>query len=136
MNKKDLTILIAAIIIAPIVAWYVLSSLSSGNGTFGQLTPDTVRGGTNTYTSYTASSGASMALDINTARAGLEIQNTGATNAVRVYLQATSTGVTSTNGIYLAPNGGSYTPEFTWPGQVWVITPSGTSSVVIQSTIR
>jgi hypothetical protein len=116
-----------------IIAIFAIVMFAPSNDSLGQINVDTVRVGTNTYTTVVASSSAVEALDINTGRIGLECENAGP-NAVRIYLQATSTGVTSTNGLYLAANGGSYTPEFMWTGKVFVITSSGTSSVVCQES--
>ncbi|MCL5071586.1 MAG: hypothetical protein M1308_11940 [Actinobacteria bacterium] len=101
---------------------------------FGQVNVDTIRGSSNSYTSHIASSSASRVLDFGN-RMALECVN-GGSNAVHLYLTSTSTGVVATSGIFLASSGGSYTPEFVWPGQVWVITETGTSSVVCQETKR
>jgi len=127
--KKETIIQTAVVIIAIFIAAFIFSP--SGEN-LGQINVDTVRVGTNTYTAATASTTATEVLDINTGRVGLECQNQG-TNDVRIFLQATSTGVTSTSGFVIAKNG-SYVPEFLWPGKVFVITASGTSTVVCQES--
>ena len=125
---KKLIITIAIIVIAIIG----LSFLIKGNSPVGSIGADVVLGKTNTYTAFTASSTASRARVVDTGRIGLEIQNIGSNN-VYVFLQATSTGVVAEQGIKIVQNG-SYTPEFNWWSEIWVITSTGTSTVVIQET--
>jgi hypothetical protein len=108
-------------------------------GNLQGIQPNTIVGKTNTYTSGIASSTASRLLEANSGRSGLYLQVTGATTSVRFWLQSTSTGVSSSSGIYVKP-GGSYTPEFVWFGEVWMITNSdavstATSTVQAQETL-
>lgn len=100
----------------------------------GGINVDTIRGSSNSYAYQTASTSASLVSDFNN-RAVMECVNNGA-NDVHLYLTSTSTGVNATSGILMVANGGSYSPEFVWPGQVWVVSETGTSSVVCQETTR
>lgn len=129
LKNVIISTIISLLLVIGVVTW-VSKSLN-----FGQVNVDTIKGSSNSYTYHTASTTASLVLDFNN-RAALECVNSGASNAVHLYLTSTSTGITATSGIFMAANGGSYTPEFVWPGQVWAITETGTSSVVCQVTTR
>jgi len=126
-------------IIIPVIISIAFSSLiafviNKNNSNLEGINVDTIRGSANTYAYQIASTTASLVSDFKN-RAALECVNNGANN-VHLYLTATSTGVNATSGILMVANGGSYTPEFIWPGQIWVISETGTSSVVCQETTK
>ena len=121
------------ILIGVVVLLMLLVLTPNSSSELGSITRDTLRGQSNTYTQHIASTTASRALTSDTGRIDFDSFNTGDNN-VRMFLQSTSTGVSATSGIPLASTTGSYSPNFTWVGEVWVITPSGTSSVILQST--
>ena len=106
---------------------FIVVSMASGS-----VTRDTVRGTTNSYSSSTATTTPVRVLTADSGRVALELWNEAGV-ATKFWLQSTSTGVVASKGIRLTA-GGSYTPEFVWLGEVWVITESGTSTVGAQST--
>lgn len=130
MKKHQFISIIIAILIAPAIAIAFFQKPVSAPE-FGELTKDTLTAKTCTYTTFTASTTAAKALSIKTDRVSLLVQNTAATSSARVFLQATSTGVASTTGVVVLASS-SYSPNFIWPGEVYVITPTGSAGLVIQ----
>ena len=109
------------------------------NAPAGSVTKDTRLGQANTYTTGVATTTFSRALSERFNRCGLEIQNDDATSSLRVFLSATSTGFTSSTGILIDPKG-TYTPEYNWPLDVWVVrdefAATGTSYVMQETTCK
>lgn len=133
-NSTLLSIVIACILVTCAGIGIVLSTNTPAPANLQGTGIDAIRGSSNTYTAHMASSGVSQVVAARDGRVGLRIENTGGGAAdVRVYLQSTSTGATAASGIRLAEKE-EYVPDFVWEGEVWVITTTGTSTVVVQET--
>jgi hypothetical protein len=129
---KTSLIAIGTFVFGGIVAIFLFGQQPHVVSSLGGIQTNTVKAGSNYYTSQTASTTAQKLLSSRSGRVGLRLSNTGL-NAVRIFLQSTSTGATATSGVSIAA-AGTYTPEFSWEGEVWEITASATSTIEAQET--
>ena len=144
--KTLITTIAVALLAGGLIGWFVIAPLLNPpqEDRAGAINQNSRRGQSNVYTLAYASSGQYKALSTRGNRCGLEAEVTDSTSSVRLYLQnekgseATST-IARNTGFLLDPKG-SYTPEFIWPGEAWIITDqaeatTATSSIVFQETI-
>jgi hypothetical protein len=130
-NRGNVAIVavIATAFVLVMVALFVFI-VNPSKAPLGSVTRDTLRCDSLTYTQFVASTAAAKAVASQSGRTALRIQNVS-TSTVYAFLQATSTDVAVRKGIQLK-DGETYTSDFFWPGEVWMIAAQNGATTTIQ----